>query len=262
MIAAHLPVMPDESATTLKPELRDKLARGLALFDFDGTLLPWDTQVVFANHVLKREPARRLYLAVFAALSPAAGILGDEGMKRVFLSYLWKARPAQVREWAREWVASWLPGQIHLEVREALDHHRAAGHLTVLASASPDFYVTEVGRHLGFDLALGTPVDIAGPPRLFPDLVNHKGAEKVRRLSEIIGPPPPEGWEGSHGYTDSCADLPMMFACRAGTVVNPSPRLAGIATERAWRILRPPVPWKSRLDKISHILRFAAGIHP
>lgn len=261
-MAAHPPVMPDDSTATLKPELRDKLARGLALFDFDGTLVPWDTQVVFAHHVLKKEPARRLYLSVFAALSPAASILGDEGMKRVFLSYLWKARPAQVRGWAREWVESWLPGVVYQEVREALERHRAAGHLTVLASASPEFYVAEVGRVLGFDLALGTRVELDGPLPLFPDLVNHKGVEKVRRLSEIIGPPPPEGWEGSHGYTDSRADLPMMLACREGTVVNPSPALTGIAAGRGWHILRPPVPWKSRLDKVSHILRFAAGIHP
>ena len=240
---------------------REKLARGLALFDFDGTLVPWDTQVIFANHVLRREPLRRLYLALFAALAPAAAVLGDEGMKRVFLSYLWRANPGQIREWAREWVASWLPGQVYPDLREALDGHRAAGHLTVLASASPEFYIAEAGRALGFDLALGTRVDLGRPLPLFPDLANHKGAEKVRRLSEIIGPPPPGGWPASHGYTDSRADLPMMLACREGTVVNPSAGLAAIAVARGWRVLRPPVPWRSRSGKAWQILRFAAGIH-
>ena len=46
----------------------------------------------------------------------------------------------------------------------------------ILASASPEFYVAELGRELGFDLTLGTPVELGS---FFPDLVNHKGSAKV-----------------------------------------------------------------------------------
>ena len=35
---------------------------GLALFDMDGTLLPWDTQYVFSCFVVQRHPWRRLLL--------------------------------------------------------------------------------------------------------------------------------------------------------------------------------------------------------
>ena len=236
------------------------MATGLALFDFDGTLIPWDTQVIFANHVLKKAPMRRAYLACFAALSPAASVLGDEGMKRVFLSYLWKSDPRQISDWVRGFVDEWIPARCYSGVVEKLERHRAAGHLTVLASASPEFYVAEVGRALGFDLAFGTPVELADPMPLFPDLTNHKGREKVRRLSEILGPPVDGLWPGSHGYTDSTADLPMMEACVSGTVVNPSPRLTRIAETNDWEILRPEVPWSGRIDKTLRILRFAAGI--
>ncbi|BCX48715.1 haloacid dehalogenase [Haloferula helveola] len=241
-------------------ENREKFQRGLALFDFDGTLIPWDTQVIFANCVLKREPLRRSYLALFALFAPLYKILGDEGLKRVFLSYLWRVERPQLEEWVRGWVAEWVPDRCYAAVVEKLEAHKAAGHLTVLASASPEFYVREVGRVLGFDLALGTVVEQDGPMRLFPDLTNHKGEQKVRRLSEIIGTPGMRGWAGSHGYTDSTADLPMMLACQQGTVVNPSERLTAIAEDRGWEILRPEVPWKGKVDKIRQILRFAAGI--
>jgi phosphatidylglycerophosphatase C len=242
------------------PEQAEKSKRGLALFDFDGTLIPWDTQVIFADHVLRQAPLRRLYLPFFATFAPFYKILGDEGLKRVFLSYLWRARREEIEGWAREFVADWVPAKCYPEVVAMLERHRAAGHLTVLASASPEFYVSEVGRVLGFDLALGTRVDFGATMPLLPDLRNHKGAEKVRRLSEILGAPGAEGWEASHGYTDSTADLPMMRACRAGTVVNPSSRLSAIAESRGWEVVRPPTPWKGPRDKALRILRFAAGI--
>lgn len=238
---------------------REKLAKGLALFDFDGTLIPWDTQVVFANRVLKDEPLRRSYLAMFAAFAPMAKLIGDEGMKRVFLSYLWRADREQIRSWAEEFVDEWVPEKCYPEVLEMLERHKQAGHLTVLASASPQFYVGVVGRRLGFDLALGTEIEFVGKMPLLPHLVNHKGAEKVRRLSEILGAPPEGVWPDSHGYTDSTADLPMMESCGKGTVVNPSERLTEIAEDRGWEIVRPAVPWKSAGDKAVRILRFAAG---
>ncbi len=241
-------------------EQREKLGRGLGLFDFDGTLIAWDTQVLFANHVLRQEGVRRLYLPFFALFAPFHRILGDEGMKRVFLSYLWRAKRARIEGWAREFVDEWVPQKCFAEVVALLDRHRRAGHLTMLASASPDFYVKEVGRALGFDLALGTEVEFGERMPLLPGLRNHKGAEKVRRLSEILGPPGTLGWEGSHGYTDSTADLPMMRACRVGTVVNPSARLAGYAEVHGWGVIRPAVPWKGPRSKALRILRFAAGI--
>jgi len=237
-----------------------KFERGLALFDFDWTMISWDTQILFANHVLKQEPVRRLYFPLFLSFTPFVGILGDEGMKRIFLSYLWKTEPAKLEEWVRGFVAEWVPGRCYAELIGRMERHREAGHLTVLASASPEFYIKEVGRVLGFDLAFGTPVEVGEEMKLFPDLRNHKGGEKVRRLSELLGPPPEGGWLRSHGYTDSSADLPMMDGCQAGTVVNPSEKLTKIAEERDWEILRPQVPWRGKADKLRQMLGFMLGM--
>jgi HAD superfamily hydrolase (TIGR01490 family) len=240
-------------------EQREKLERGLALFDFDGTLVPWDTQVLFADFVLKREPVRRLYLPLFLSFLPCAGILGDEGMKRVFLSYLWMTKREQLEAWVREFVEEKIPGDCFPELLERLEGHREAGHLTVMASASPEFYVVEVGRALGFDLAFGTPVETGERVGLFPDLRNHKGEEKVRRLSGLLGPPVDGCWPRSHGYTDSRADLPMMRCCRRGTVVSPSDGLAEEAERAGWEIVRPQLPWTGKIDKARQLLGLLLG---
>lgn len=239
---------------------RERLERGLALFDFDGTLIPWDTQVLFADFVLRKEGWRRAHLALFAVLAPFAAILGDEGMKRVFLSYLWLVKPDQLALWVDEFVSGEIAGACYPEMLERLEAHRAAGHLTVLASASPEFYVRRVGEQLGFDLALGTPVETSSSIRLFPDLNNHKGRAKVRRLARVLGEPPGGAWPRSHGYTDSRADLPMMALCEKGTVVNPSAALEAVAREHGWESLRFPTPWRGRWGRALAFASRAAGL--
>jgi len=218
---------------------------GIALFDLDGTLIAWDCQLLFRHFVIRREPWRRVFLPVFLAFLPLAGLLGAGGMKRVFFNYLWRMSPETLAEYSREFAVSLLP-VIYPDLRGKLELQRAAGHFLILTSASPEFYVTEIGRELGFDLTLGTPVEL-GP--FFPDLENNKGAAKVERLIELL---PASYFEDvklrhCHGYTDSCADLPMLALCDSATVVNPSARLTAIAEESGWEIVRPVRPWKSPL---------------
>jgi phosphatidylglycerophosphatase C len=214
------------------------------LFDLDGTLVAWDCQLLFRRFVLRHEPWRLVFLPVFLAFLPLAGLLGAGGMKRVFLSYLWRIDPELLTEYSREFAASLMPS-IYPELRKKLLEHRAAGDFLILASASPEFYVAEIGRELGFDLTLGTPVELG---EFFPDLENHKGSAKVVRLMEVL----PATWfkDGKlnhcHGYTDSCADLPMLGICDAVTVVNPSLRLTALAEKSGWEIVRPARPWKTR----------------
>jgi HAD superfamily hydrolase (TIGR01490 family) len=225
---------------------------GIALFDLDGTLIAWDCQLLFRHFVLRREPWRGIFLPVFLAFLPLAGLLGAGGMKRIFLSYLWKMPAETLAEYSREFAKSLMP-TIYPELREKLEQHRQQGHFLILASASPEFYVSEIGHELGFDLTLGTPVEL-GP--FFPDLENHKGAAKVTRLEKLL---PANYLENGklrhcHGYTDSTADLPMLALCETATVVNPSAKLTSIAEQAGWEILRPARPWKSRLGFAIRVL--------
>lgn len=232
------------------------------MFDLDGTLIAWDCQLLFRHFVLRREPWRVIFLPVFLAFLPLAGLLGAGRMKRVFLSYLWRMDPVVLAEYSREFAAALMPS-IYPELRAKLEARRAAGDLLILASASPEFYVAEIGRELGFDLTLGTPVVLG---EFFPKLENHKGAAKVRRLMEVL---PPAYFEDGrlrncHGYTDSCADLPMLTLCDSVTVVNPSGRLTALAEETGWEIVRPERPWKSRMGFGIRVLAllFGWGVDP
>lgn len=225
---------------------------GIALFDMDGTLLAWDCQLLFRHHVLREEPSRLFSVPLFILFLPFAKLLGTEGMKRVFHCFLWKMPPTRLAELSRTFAERLQPG-IYSELKAALASHKARGHLTILSSASPECYAAEVGRLLGFDISLGTVLE---NDNLFPDLVNHKGANKVTRLHELL--PPSYFNDGklinSHGYTDSTADLPMLAICDTATVVNPKPTLENIAKKNNWPILRPDRPWKTPAEKGWRIL--------
>ena len=230
----------------------------MALFDLDGTLLAWDCQLVFRHFILRREPWRGVFLLLFLAAAPFAGLLGAGRMKRVFLSFLWRMPAAKVAAYSRAFARSVVP-TIYPELRERLDRHRAAGHFLILSSASPECYVAEIGRLLGFDLALGTRVE-TGP--LLPALQNHKGPAKVRRLLDVL---PATFFEQGrlrhcHGYTDSPADLPMLELCEAVTLVNPPAILTAMAGMAGWEIVRPARPWAGRAGFAVRALALLLGL--
>jgi len=232
---------------------------GIALFDLDGTLLPWDCQMVFRHHIVRREPWRGVFFLVFLAFLPLVRLLGDGGMKRVFLCYLWNM-PADDLDAHAARFASEAAAHIYPGLRTAIGAHRAAGHLTILTSASPELYVSKIGQNLGFDLSLGTEVEHG---RFFPDLENHKGAAKVSRLRQLL----PREWFGddgrlanSHGYTDSRADLPLLGICENATLVNPGAELTRMGEEHGWAITRPERPWKSRTHRIAMLAAMLFGL--
>ena len=245
----------------MNPEFPTEPPPGIAAFDLDGTLLAWDCQLLFRHHVIRREPWRVLTLPLFLACLPFLKLLKDAGMKRVFLSYLWRMPPATLATHARSFAAAVKPA-VYPEVLEMLENHRRLGHLLILTSASPEFYVGEIGRELGFDVALGTPVGTTPRCRLLPPLQNHKGAAKVTRLHDLL---PASYFSAgklvhSHGYTDSRADLPLLGICQTATVVNPSPALTELAEASGWRIVRPRRPWRSRVGFGCRVLALLCGL--
>lgn len=241
--------------------LPDQAPQGIALFDLDGTLIAWDCQILFRHFILRHEPWRRIFLPVFLAFLPLVSVLGSGGMKRIFLSYLFRMTPEKLDGYSREFAGSVMPA-IYPEVRSFLEEHRQAGHFLILASASPEFYVKYIGEELGFDLTLGTPVEIGGASAFFPELENHKGAAKVRRLRSVL-PDVCFGPDGklvnSHGYTDSHADLPMLELCDQVTAVNPTTKLQTRILPQ-WRIVRPERPWTSFVDFARRVLLLLNGL--
>ena len=225
----------------------DHAKGGYALFDLDQTLVPWDTQLLFCDWVLKAEPVRRLYLLLFLPMLVFSRVLGSEGMKRVFLSYLWGMRRERLRELVRGFVEHHVPGSFYPEMLALVRAEKEKGRTTVLVSASPEIYAVPVGQALGFDHSFGTRVVYGESVPLFPDFQggNNKGEVKVVRLGEELGLGP-EARKENAGFSDSKADLPMLALCKEVTAVHPEGLFAEEAGKHCWRVMTPSKPWRDR----------------
>ena len=219
-------------------------SRSPILFDLDQTIIPWDTQLVFRCYVLKKEPVRRFLTLIFLCFLPLNKVLGAGGMKRVFHSYLWKMPHSKLQEHVEGFINEWLPKLPYPEILKEIAYYKKQGNPLILSSASPELWVQRIGLKLGFDQSYGTLFSWTEKTSLFPEIIgeNHKGREKVLRLKEV------GITNGLEGFTDSKADLPLLYLCKEKTLVNPLPKIRKIGEQNNWRIVEPDKPWKNRLS--------------
>ena len=248
--------------------------RGYALFDLDHTLLPHDTQVLFCNFVLQKqgEGWRRIYALWFIPLIPLAilKLVSLRTMKRVFSSYLWKMPEERVRAYAREFSETVVSRVAYEQSVAELKQHQAEGRITILNSASPEFYVEEIAKMWGFDHFLGTNLILKNPMPFLPEITgpNNKHGAKITAMRErgLL----PDGFDesdpearlpDSYAYSDSSADVPLLSVCEDGTMVHPSSRFAEIGAERGWDTWSPPRPYSSKMGDRWAQIRQALGIY-
>jgi len=239
---------------------------GYALFDLDQTLIPWDTQLLFCNFVLKRMPLRRFYLLILIPFLPLTKLLGAGGMKRVFLNYLWGLTREDLTKLAEELVELVFPDSFYEETLALLEQQKELGRVTVLSSASPEIWVSHIADKLGFDHCFATNLEINGRVRLFPDLPggNNKGANKIRKMRSIFpanfDPSSGDVLPNSHAFSDSHADLPMLLLCEQATMVHPTDKLIREGKKHDWQLVTPDRPTKGKFQFALACMRQALGI--
>lgn len=235
-----------------------------AFFDLDQTLIPYDTQALFCQFILKRHPLRRAYLAAFLPALPLAPlrIIGETGLKRLFLNYLCGMTKSQLEIHVGTFVNEVIAPLLYPSVVAELKQHQAAGLTTILNTASPDFYAQEIARHLEFDHCFATKIDLGTSdivpftPRIIGG--NNKGPAKLRAMAHLL--PTPRPIPGSIAYSDSHADLPMLLMAENAVMVHPTAKLSAAGSERGWKTLTPPRPFRSKFQHHCNLLRQVVGI--
>ncbi|MBP7949298.1 MAG: HAD-IB family hydrolase [Verrucomicrobiales bacterium] len=241
-----------------------------AFFDLDQTLVPWDTQALFCRHVLRREGWRRAYLPVFAPVVPLAAVklVRSRGLKRVFLSYLWRMPLERLARHVEEFVSEAVLPIVYPEVRAELERHRSEGRITILNTASPDIYAENIAAALGFDHCFATrvPLPASGRVPFCPRIAgpNNKREAKLSAMRHLLPPgatdPGAPPLADSFAYSDSHADLPMLRLAEHPVMVHPDKTLAAIGRPSGWRELHPPRPFAGRWGYRLGCLRQAVGV--
>lgn len=240
-----------------------------AFFDLDHTLLPFDTQTLFCNFVLKRHPWRVFLHILFLpfAIGRAFGIVSTARAKRAFMSYLWgmpwEALQKLAHDFAYECVHSWIYPELQAEILRHKHQNRAL----VLNTASPDFYAKEIAAMLEFDYCVATRFKQADILPLGPELVgsNNKRDEKIAAMREQVpGVSLLTDEQRYHcwAYSDSVADIPLLEFGGNRVLVHPTAALRAHFPQRDVTILHPSRPYWGRLGSVFGALMQILGLYP
>ena len=242
-----------------------------AFFDLDHTLIPFDTQMLFCNHVLRRERWRLLYLIVFLPVVPLAALrlMRSRNLKRMFMAYLWRMPKERLEKHVKEFVEKTVAGWIYPEVRAELERHKQEGRTVILTTASPGIYGHAIGELLGVDHTFATKVPVPDRMPLIPDVIgpNNKRGDKIIHMAEAgvlpdgFDPANPYPIPDSYSYTDSPADLPLLAIAEHGRLIHPGPTLAQKGEENQWETMLPKRPYGSRAGDKWAAFRQVLGLY-
>ena len=216
----------------------------LTLFDLDHTLLAGDSDQLWCEFlmdrgVLPREPFESLNSDM--ARDYAAGEVSAQDFCDFYIGTL-AGRSAD--EWGalrRDYIDGCIVPRIPAAALQLVARHRDAGDLVLLTTATCRFLSELTAVHLGIAQLIATEceLDAAGRFTGRSHGVLNMREGKLQRLHDWLAPQQLMLADcESTLYSDSINDLPLLSAVQRAVAVNPDERLAAVAAERGWPVLR------------------------
>jgi HAD superfamily hydrolase (TIGR01490 family) len=212
-----------------------------ALFDMDRTLVRKQTASLFIRYLRLRgaatwqDSARTVFwLAQYTMGIVDANRAASRAVRR-FEGTSETVFAARCDDWFHRDVEA----HVSDAGRRAVAEHRARGEVVAIVTGANPYFARPLARRLGIDHIVASEFEVGADGRFTGRLVDPLcfGRGKVarsRRLAEALG----FRLEESTFYSDSYTDLPLLEVVRTAVVVNPDPRLSGIARRRGWRVER------------------------
>ncbi|MBA3463406.1 MAG: HAD family hydrolase [Deltaproteobacteria bacterium] len=208
-----------------------------ALFDMDNTLLRVDSGMSWTKFLYRRGelPGKMVAKAVYwSALYKLAVLDMETVFTKLCLDLEGDSEDEMIAK-CDVWYRAHIAAQVAPAARVAIDHHRRAGHLVVLATGSTCYAARPVARGVGIDHVLSTELEVLGGSFTGKASALCFGRHKVTLA---------EKWAERHGvdlrasyfYSDSYNDLPMLQRVGTAIAVNPDTRLRRHARRRGWAV--------------------------
>ncbi|MCX5741644.1 MAG: HAD-IB family hydrolase [Proteobacteria bacterium] len=210
-----------------------------AFFDMDHTLLRIDTGTSWTKFLYARgelSPTMVAKVAYWSVLYKLA-VLDMEALFTNLTRDLAGDPEVEMIASCEAWFRAHVASEITLAARVAIDRHRRAGDLIVLATGSTTYAAGPVARAVGIEHVLASELEVDAATGRFTGRPGELGfgQHKVRRA---------ERWaarhdvdlEASYFYSDSYNDLPLLSRVGVAIVVNPDVRLRRHARRTGWEI--------------------------
>lgn len=220
----------------------------LAIFDFDGTILPKDTLPFLLSQWYHHNYSKTKLMKVYLPLLPLylmykTGMnsrLTKEEMRikalRGFNSIFIGMSEKEIIEYFSKTCQSmkeFLNTSIVEEIKKAND----TGFHTVILSGSYIILLEILGEYLGINTIIGTEMYFKN------GIFDHdkglnliSGSSKVEKLCGHFENHQID-WTESYAYADSYTDLELLGLVGNPVIVNPDARLKSIALEKNWRLI-------------------------
>lgn len=216
----------------------------LAIFDLDDTLIAGDSASLWLHFLVEEGLADSGLLPREAEMMRAyhQGRLEMDDYMRVTLAPLAGRPTAEIAQWAARFIERVIAPIVYPQARDLIAAHRAEGRRCLVISATGEHVVKPIAASLGIFEALGVELAVRsgrydGGITGIPTYRQGK-VDRLRQWLEQTG----ERLEGSHGYSDSVNDIPLLEAVDHPFAVNPDQRLSEHAARNRWPRLdwRPP----------------------
>jgi putative phosphoserine phosphatase/1-acylglycerol-3-phosphate O-acyltransferase len=211
-----------------------------AFFDMDHTVLRGSSGMLYLRYLLR---TRRLtwphWVGIVAQVGLYATGISDfpHTMGRLMAQV---NRYGETEAWqiSAEWFEAMLQHYITDKARKRIAWHRQQSHQPVLISAATVFAAKPVAEALGLgDAYLATTLEVTGGR--FTGRLSEVcyGTGKVMMAREYAAAHGLD-LDRSYFYSDSHEDLPLLETVGHPVAVNPHRRLARIAAERGWPVMK------------------------
>lgn len=216
------------------------MKRRLAFFDLDGTVLDGYSVLFFlARRQLSLAPGSTERLRQFTAvLRHIAGQTRFEVALAELAMGMRGVSDAEMQCLAQDVFARDLASRIYPEARELIRQHQQQGDCVAILSSATQYQAEPVARELGIEHVLCTQLGLAsgkltgmlsGPACYGEQKL--KVAQQFARKQRLP-------FSASHFYSDGYEDLPLLKAVAQPHATNPDARLARVAQQQGWPILR------------------------
>lgn len=221
-----------------------------AFFDLDKTVIARASMVAFGRPLYREGmiSRRTVVRALYGQLVYLHLGASEEKLARIRESALRLTRgweQAKVSAIVREALEAVIDPIIYAEALELIEHHKAAGRMVFIVSASPEEIVAPLAAYLGADRAIASRAKVADGRYTGEMEFYSYGPFKVEAMNEVATALDID-LAASYAYSDSYTDAPMLEAVGHPVAVNPDRVLLKLAKERGWEVRDFTLPVRLR----------------
>lgn len=220
------------------------MTQTLALFDLDHTLLSGDSDVLWCDWLMREGVLDRASFEPRNAEMEAGYKAGTVSVAEFCGFYVGTLAGRSLAQWEplrQRFLVEEIAPRIPPAARRQIRQHQDAGHTVVLTTATNRVITELTARHLGISHLIATECEVdadgcftgrvAGMPNMREGKVTRLQAWLTERGATLDA-------LDSVAYSDSMNDAPLLCAARRAVAVDPDPRLAALAAQRGWPVLR------------------------